>query len=108
MDDRQQLLYRVQTWVSGHSHARLVALPELIVLLHLDVERGAPLEAGVAGFAVKVEPQVARLKVRAVLAARAAHRQHSRCEAVQPAAEELYARRSAAVHAGAGRVRGGR
>ena len=44
-DNGQQLLDRDQAGVPGHSHAWLVPLPKLVVLLHLNVERGAAPEA---------------------------------------------------------------
>ena len=57
---------------------------------------------------VEVQPQVAGLEVSSILAARAADGEHGCREAVQIATEELHAGGAAAVHAGAGRVRGGR
>ena len=86
----------------------MMILPELVVLLDLDIESSTAAEAGVARPAVDVEPQVAGLEVRAILSPGAAEGEHCGHEAVKPPPEEVYAELAAAVHAAAGRVRRGR
>ena len=60
-DDGQELLNRIESCVLGDPHPGLVALPELVVLLDLDVERSAASEVFVARPAIEVEPQVTGL-----------------------------------------------
>ena len=90
---------RVEVGISGDAHAGLVALPELVVLLYLYVECGPAPEARVASLPVEIEPQVAGLKVGAILAARAADGEHGGREAVKPAPEKLNAGAAAAADA---------
>ena len=67
----------------------LMALTKLVVLLDLDVERRTAGEALVARPAVEVEPQVARLYVRAILASGTTQSEDGCREAVEPATKKL-------------------
>ena len=68
-----------------------MALTKLVVLLDLDVERRTAGEALVARPAVEVEPQVARLYMRAILASGTTQREDGCREAVEPATKKLNA-----------------
>ena len=87
----EELLNDVEQGDSSDAQARLMPLPELIVLADLDVECSSPGPTPVPGLQVEVYPQVARLQRPSLSAPRAAERRHGPEQTIAPPVQKFSA-----------------
>ena len=83
-----KLLNHVVLWILGYADPRLMSLPELVVFSDLDVDRSPASEAAKTGLLTETEPQVARLQVSNLCAARTYQGGSGTGETVAPAMHE--------------------
>ena len=85
---RHKLLHQVQPRILRRPNARLMSLPEVVVLPHLDIGRCPPSPPSMTSPLIIPHPEIASLQPPSLRATRARHRRCRACKTIPPPMKE--------------------